>query len=258
MIPAHRLYGQGEKSIVMLHGLFASKENFHTLARRLEEEFSVYSLDLRNHGESHHEPDMSYPLMAGDVAEFIEKQNLSKPYLFGHSVGGKTAMELVLSRPELVAGVIVEDIVPRRYDPTVSRELAALKELPLESIESRRDAEEWMTERIGNRAVALFLLKNLVSKEGVGYALRLDIEAIHSSDQALLDFQPAGRRYDGPVLFLKGGASRFISVSDEELARGVFPQARFETLDGASHWVHAERLDDVVRLVLEFSRQLGQ
>jgi esterase len=241
----------------MLHGLFASKENFHSLARRLEKEFSVYALDLRNHGESPHEPDMRYHLMAADVAEFIATMALSKPYVFGHSVGGKTAMELALRVPELVGGLIVEDIAPRRYDPTVSRELAALRELPIERIESRGDAEKWMTGRVGNRAVALFLLKNLVSKEEGGYALKLDIEAIHNSYQALLDFQTAGRSYDGPVLFLKGGASPFIRVEDEERIREVFPQATFNTLDGASHWVHAERLEEVSRLVMEFPRQPG-
>jgi esterase len=258
MIPAHRLYGRGERPIVMLHGLFASKENFHSLARRLETEFSVYTLDLRNHGESPHEPVMSYPLMAGDIAEFIERENLAKPVLFGHSVGGKTAMELALSRPELIGALIVEDIAPRLYEPTVSRELDALRELPLEKIGGRRDAEEWMTGRIGNRAVALFLLKNLVSKKEGGYALRLDIEAIHGSYQKLLDFQVGDRRYDGPALFLKGGASRFIRESDQEPVRTVFPRARFETLAGASHWVHAERLAEVGRLVSDFSRLQDQ
>ena len=249
----NRQYGEGPRALVMLHGLFASKENFHSLARRLEEDFSLWAFDLPNHGDSSHTDTMDYRSMAGDVAETLDQLGIENPVILGHSVGGKVAMEFALGRPDQTAGLVVEDIAPRDYSGTVRRELAALRELPLDRISSRKEAEDWMSEQVGNSAVARFLLKNMVSADEGGYRLRLNIESIHTNYEHLLSFSTAARRYAGPVLFIRGGASNFVTESDESLISEVFPAARIETLPGASHWVHAERTETVARLLREFA-----
>lgn len=243
---------QAGAKLLLLHGLFASKENFHSLARRLSKDYSVFVPDLRNHGESPHSDEISYPLMAADVAEFIEEEIGEPAVVLGHSMGGKTAMELALSRPASVAALIVEDISPRRYVASLQNELAALRDLPVERLSSRREAEEWMADRIENRAVALFLLKNLYSAGKGGFSLRLNIGAIESAYEELLDFMPAGRSYRGPSLFIRGGSSPFIRAEDESIIRDHFPRAILKTLPETSHWVHAERPTEVQELLSGF------
>ena len=66
--------GQG-RAVILLHGLFGSSDNWHHIALRLAEKFRVFALDQRNHGQSPHSDEMNYPLMAGDVNEFMIARN---------------------------------------------------------------------------------------------------------------------------------------------------------------------------------------
>ncbi|MFH0990839.1 MAG: alpha/beta fold hydrolase [bacterium] len=79
-------YGDGPP-LIILHGLFDSSDNWHTLARRFSQNFRVFTLDLRNHGRSPHSEDINYDLMRNDILEFMEEQSLSLIHLMGHSIG---------------------------------------------------------------------------------------------------------------------------------------------------------------------------
>ena len=127
-------------ALVILHGLFGSGRNWQSHARQLARHFQVFSVDLRNHGESFHANEMNYPAMAQDVAQLLHRLELSDCYMLGHSMGGKVAMMLAQQNPALVKRMIVADIAPvdyfHHYDDLINPILA----LPLERIESRAQA----------------------------------------------------------------------------------------------------------------------
>ena len=87
--------GRG-RAVILLHGLFGSADNWHPIALRLAENFHVFALDQRNHGQSPHGAEMNYSLMAADVNEFMELNGMEKALVIGHSMGGKTAMQFAL------------------------------------------------------------------------------------------------------------------------------------------------------------------
>ena len=60
--------------------------------------FQVITVDCRNHGESPHVPTMSYPEMAKDIELLMEEMELQEAIILGHSMGGKVAMNLALTR----------------------------------------------------------------------------------------------------------------------------------------------------------------
>ena len=98
---------QGEgPSLLVLHGLFGSARNWHTVGRALAKDRRVCALDLRNHGGSPWADTMSYPEMAEDVLAHIKAAGLSRPTVMGHSMGGKTAMAAALLAPERVGRLI--------------------------------------------------------------------------------------------------------------------------------------------------------
>lgn len=74
--------------IVILHGLFGSKQNNRSIGKALSRQLrcSVYALDLRNHGSSPHNADHTYVAMADDVQEFVEGEGLGPVTLLGHSM----------------------------------------------------------------------------------------------------------------------------------------------------------------------------
>src|SRR5215470_1972503 len=99
-------YGHGAP-LIILHGLFGSLENWHSVSQNLAADFQVFAVDQRNHGRSPHATDMSYQLMSEDLKEFVADQQLGAVNLLGHSMGGKTAMFFALTFPELVQELII-------------------------------------------------------------------------------------------------------------------------------------------------------
>ena len=100
--------------VLLAHGLFGSGKNLGGLARRLAATRRVVSVDMRNHGDSFWDDDHSYDALASDLAAVIEAEGGTADFV-GHSMGGKAAMWLALTRPELVRRLVVVDIAPADY-----------------------------------------------------------------------------------------------------------------------------------------------
>jgi len=107
-------FGNGEP-LIILHGLFGSLDNWLTFAKKLGENFKVFIVDARNHGQSPHTDEFNYELMATDLYEFILQNNIVNPIILGHSMGGKTAMQFAMNYPNQLSKLIVADIAPKAY-----------------------------------------------------------------------------------------------------------------------------------------------
>lgn len=247
-----RVQGEGPP-IVLLHGLFGSNENLGTLARALAQTHTVHALDLRNHGRSPHALTMDYPSMAEDVRETLGAHGLHSATVLGHSLGGKTAMELALSHPASVDRLVVLDIAPIAYESGNEDELSAMQSLDLATVESRGDADEALAGRIASAGVRQFLLKNLTRTDD-GFAWRIPLDTIAAQYPNLAVAPPTPGPFEGPALFIRGGRSTRIPDDAEPAIRKRFPHARIETVD-TGHWVHIEAPDATFALVRDF---LGQ
>ncbi|MEM7256303.1 MAG: alpha/beta fold hydrolase, partial [Pseudomonadota bacterium] len=145
--------------LVILHGLFGSGENWRNQARKLSAHFTVHSMDARNHGDSPHQPAMSYPLMADDVIATCNHLQLDRICLLGHSMGGKTAMQIALKKPELIDRLIIVDIGPQQYPHHHDRIVQGLQTLQRSPAASRRAADEHLSAYVEDKFVRAFLLK---------------------------------------------------------------------------------------------------
>ncbi len=228
--------------VVILHGLLGSSSNWRSIARRLAEQHRVFALDLRNHGESPHVDDMSYPAMADDVRAFLDDHKIDAATVIGHSMGGKTAMRLALDAPHRVDRLVVVDVAPTVSDHDHVPWLRAMASLDPSRITRRADAETLLEESIPDTAIVKFLLQNLASTPS-GYAWRINLEAIENSLPALLDFpmDADAQPFTGATLFLRGAQSDYVLAKDETVIRALFPRADIVTIEGAGHWVHAEQ-----------------
>ncbi|MDX1595243.1 MAG: alpha/beta fold hydrolase [Gammaproteobacteria bacterium] len=246
----YRRHGGGPP-LVLLHGLFGSNENLGSIARALAGDFEVTALDLRNHGRSPHGRDMDFASLAGDVADTLDALELERVALLGHSLGGKTAMELALSDPGRVERLLVVDIAPVAYDRRHDEELDALLSLELDALGSRSDADRALAERVPNPAIRQFLLKNLARGDD-GFEWRIPLEVIRDAYPDIAAAPPSFGPYEGPTLFVRGGGSDYVPDDAEPAIRERFPEARIETIPGAAHWVHVEAPEQFVGIVREF------
>lgn len=239
--------------ILILHGLFGRKRNWQAIQKRLADDALIITADMRNHGDSPWSDEMSYPAMAEDLAKLIRDIDKGPAVVVGHSMGGKAAMALALSEPDLVSGLMVIDIAPVPYDHSYQPYIEAMRGVPLQELQRRSQAEEYMTGAIPDPGIRAFLLQNLGQDEN-GLNWQVNLDAIENDMPEILDF-PAhlGEPYEGPSFFLRGGNSDFVEDAHIPLIENLFPMAEIADVTGAGHWVHAEKPEDVIRSIREFS-----
>jgi len=236
--------------LLALHGLFGSHENLGVIARRLADRFSIVSMDLRNHGRSPHGSAMDLPTLAADVAETMDAQGIEAASILGHSLGGKVAMELALNAGERVRALVVLDIAPVAYGHQHDDELAAMRRLDPAQLGSRAGADRALAEAIPSAGVRQFLLKNLVRGDD-GFAWRIPLDTIAGQYREIAAAPSAGH-YEGPALFLRGGASDYVQAAQEAAVHERFPRARIETVPDTAHWLHVEAPDAVAARIGAF------
>lgn len=236
--------GHGQP-VVILHGLFGSKRNWGAIAKHLSAHHRVLSVDLRNHGDSPWVDGMDYRDMAGDVAHFIETHGLGPCTVVGHSMGGKTAMTLALTRPELLKRLVVVDIAPVERETGFDAYIDAMSEVPLPACDSRADVEAHLEDAVTNKMVRTFLTQNLIredEKNGGGFRWRINLSALADGMDEIADFPMPDhhQRFLKPTLFLAGAHSDYIQPHHMAEIERLFPKADLIHIPGAGHWLHAE------------------
>lgn len=252
MIPFHRdLGGNGQSPVLILHGFLGSSRNWQTVGRDLASQAQVHALDARNHGQSPHDDAMDYEVMAADVLQWMDAQGYEKATLLGHSMGGKTAMELACRYPERVERLIVVDIVPKDYHwKSRPGEFDAMNSLDLDSIKSRNEAEEHLKEAVPNWALRKFFVTNLERRDDGGWRWMINLPVLTAAVHVLeKNYLTPEDRFVGPTQFIIGGKSDYVSTEDHALILKHFPNADIETIAESGHNPHMEARDTFVTLL---------
>ena len=253
--------------VVFLHGLLGSSTNFRTLQLATALTRDTLALDLRNHGRSPHAPGPA-PLstLAADVAATLSSACAPAPAarfdVVGHSLGGKVAMALALRHPSLVRRLIVVDIAPVAYNAasnpgwaSVQGVVRAASALQPAGYGTRREVEAALAAAVPEPGVRSFVAQNLVPQPGGGFSWRVGWEGILASLPLYAGWGEAGAAggageaaaaavepLDGAsVHFIRGAESSYVLPRHEPAIRALFPSAQLHTIEGAGHWVHADK-----------------
>jgi esterase len=246
-----RAQGQGGP-LVILHGFLGSLENWQIMNKRLARDFNVYALDLRNHGRSPHSEVMNYAVMAQDVREFIAQQRLSAPFVLGHSMGGKVAMQLATNYPDAAGKIVVVDIAPKAYPPSHRPMLSAMRGLDLDAYRTFAAIDHALSDAIPDPRVRQFIIKNL-NRDGDGkFQWRLGLDEIIRSYDELTKPVIAQKQFTKSACFIRAGHSNFVQDSDMAGICQSFPRAEFRIVANAGHWVHIEAPDEFQTIVTNF------
>lgn len=223
--------------LLIVHGLFGSAKNWRGIGQRLANMFSVYAVDLRNHGDSPWFDTHSYTDMADDLANFITAKAPAM-HVLGHSMGGKAAMMLALTRPQLVDKLILADIAPVSYQHDQMRYITALKRLDLASIQSRADAQAGLAEDIDDPALCAFFLQSL---DIATKTWKVNLDVLAHAMPEILAFPDGASRFEKDCLFLSGADSDYVTAAMRPQIKARFPNARLAKIPKAGHWLHADR-----------------
>ncbi|MBX9852843.1 MAG: alpha/beta fold hydrolase [Cytophagaceae bacterium] len=247
----YRELGQG-KPVIVLHGVFGTSDNWITPAKILSEQYKLYLLDQRNHGQSPHSDEFNNSIMAEDLKDFIEAQNILKPVVIGHSMGGKVAMNFAVRYGHMIDKLIVADIAPKYYPPHHQKILQGLNSIDLKNLKTRQEADEQLARYESDISTRQFLLKNLYRNDNNEFAWRINLPVITEKINNVGEALGENVRVNIPTLFIRGGNSNYIKKEDEILIEKIFADVRIETIEGAGHWVHAEKGKEFGDLVKKF------
>lgn len=237
--------------MVILHGLFGSADNWYSISRELDKEFTMYLVDQRNHGDSPHSDEWNYAVMAEDLLELVNEEGLDKIYLMGHSMGGKVAMTFAVNYSKRVERLIVADISPRNYPVHHEVIIDGLQAINLPEIQSRKEADDALAVHIPDFGTRQFLLKSLGRNED-GFYWKINLPVIVANIEEVGKPLKKEDRYKGKTLFLAGEKSNYIQEKDMESIFSHFPKFQLKTISDAGHWLHAEQPKAVVREIRSF------
>lgn len=245
--------GSGD-SVVLVHGLFGSSTNLRGIARKLSRSFHVISVDLPNHGRTAHTPTMTYGDMSSALYDVLHRAGCATANWVGHSMGGKAVMDLSLTHPECVQRQVIMDIAPVHYSHGHEALIDAMAALDLSGVGSRADADRALGAAIPDPATRLFLLQNLVLNDG-GFNWRLNLPVLRQYHDYIVGFPDHGdATFTGPTLILSGANSDYVSVDNHDDIKRCFPNASFQVVPGAGHWVHADQPQAVSDALVGFLR----
>ncbi|HIZ98216.1 MAG TPA: alpha/beta fold hydrolase [Candidatus Janibacter merdipullorum] len=250
--------GEAGPRVAFCHGLFGQGRNWNQIAKGLADICRPTLLDMPDHGRSPWTERFDYVDAAALVAESLRAIDPDEPWIVvGHSMGGKIAMLLALTEPELVERLCVVDISPEATTSFSEFEtyIAGMEAMDLDRIETRADADAALRDAAPDPGVRGFLLQNL-RREGDGWRWQPNIEVI-GRDIATIGGWPAERvrqlpPFVGPVLWLSGERSSYVIDDNDAEMRRLFPRVRHVTVKDAAHWVHSEQPEVTIQALRAF------
>lgn len=249
--------------VVFCHGLFGRGKNFTSAAKALQPQFRSLLLDMPDHGTSPWTDRFDYAHAAELVADHL-RQGVAADgpvHVVGHSMGGKIAMTLALAAPDLVDRLVVVDISPTGSSGVseFAHYLDALGRIELEALRSHGDADRALAEDVPQPYLRGFLLQNLRRDRETKtfhwqpnlHLLRRDLDAITG------DIPQGGSPFEGPVLWMAGGRSDYVTEEQGPVMRRLFPKAVQVTIKDAGHWVHSQEPEAFVATLRYFLQHRG-
>ena len=242
--------------IVFCHGLFGQGKNWTQIGKALAPRHRVTLVDMPDHGRSSWTSTFDFIAVADQVAALISVDD--PVVLVGHSLGGKAAMVLALRHPELVARLCVVDVAPVSYPRTDEFQgyMDAMLALAGTPAGSRSEVDEALRDAIPHPTVRGFLMQSL-HRDGDRWAWRPNLEMLRRDLAELSDWPAAEMAalapYDGPVLWIAGARSPYVTDDYVPAMEALFPRVRKVTIKEAGHWVHSEKPEVFTEVLRRFA-----
>lgn len=107
-----KISGQGKQSIIFIPGFASSGEVWNDTKAEYEKDHTCYTLTMAGFAGITALPGATFTNWEAGIAAYIKENNIKKPIVIGHSMGGGLALAIAADYPELVKKIIVVDALP--------------------------------------------------------------------------------------------------------------------------------------------------
>jgi pimeloyl-ACP methyl ester carboxylesterase len=253
--------------LILIHGGLDHCRNWDAIARELQPHFHILAPDLRGHGDSEWAKGSSYSLTDNvyDLSRLVRCAELRDAAIVGHSMGGMVALAYAGTYPDRVSRLVVLDgafLSGSQRAPIheqVSRWIDQLDRIAEYKPSAFRTVEE-AAQRLSMRnqrltpALALHLARHGVRQGADGrYRWKFDHYQRARAPYRLSpdDYIGLWSRITCPTLLMWGDES-FLSDPEAAGLLAHFKHADLVKLSGAGHWLHHDRLDEVLASLQQF------
>ncbi len=257
----------GEIPLLLLHGITDNALSYEPLIPEIHPLARVFAMDFRGHGESG-KPDSRYDTeaYADDVRHFIREVVGGPVLLEGHSLGGVVALQVAVTEPSLVRGLLLED--PPLYFVNNLNEIyrtlfTAMVAMARSLQDGTRSRDDWF--KVMAEAPDPYTGRPGIETLGAGgIGLRLDSiasmkpEALEDALDGSLEWETDEvlARVRCPLTIITGNPELGAVITPEEAARvsGIVPEARLVRMDNTGHLIHMEQPEAWLRVLNQWVR----
>ncbi len=254
--------GQGPP-VVLLHGFTGSARGWGPVVAALAPEFTTLAIDIIGHGQSDSPATIDHYRMeqvVEDLVRVVRAAGYDRATWLGYSMGGRTALQVAVHRPEVVSALVLEGASPglataEEREARIAADEALAQRLERDGIEPFIDF--W-------QAIPLFAsqasLPSVVWEGQRAGRLRNSVVGLATSLRGMgTGSQPALHERLSevrvPALLLAGELDiRYAEVA-QQVARAL-PDATVDAVQGGGHAAHLEQPDRFNALVLDFLRRV--
>jgi esterase len=242
----YTVQGDAGPRVLLLHGLFGQGKNWTSIAKVLSDQARVIMVDLPNHGQSGWTESVTYSRVAVAIADVLMADSDDPLTVVGHSMGGKVAMAMALLQPRSVERLVVADIAPVRYERLTgfTDYVQGMQSIDLGRLQTRTEADTQLAPYVPDVVIRSFLLQNLRRDpaSASGWRWQMNLSLLGARLGELGDWPDLHTPpYPGPVLWVAGAASDYITPAYGPAMRALFPRTTALTIKNAGHWVHSEQ-----------------
>jgi len=236
--------------LLLVMGLGFSSGAWAGLPKRLAEQFRVITFDNRGTGKSEcpRGPFRTRDL-ADDAAAVLDAAGIESAYVFGISMGGMIASELVLRHPKRVKSLVLAATFAG-YLRSTKPSLGSIVDLLVAALLPRPTGLSRLARLLvsdayfdANPAAFADWIRGTGATSPRTAIRQMLAVGLHGTEKRL-------ESVNVPTLVLTGNADRLVpSKNSERLAR-LIPNAKLVELEGAGHCFAVEREDETVDVIV--------
>ena len=243
--------------LVFLHGLGGSQSTWQVVLGELVDGHRIAAIDLPGHGASDRRQEADYSIagLAADIAEVIARLKLEHPILIGHSLGGAVAMQIAISKPSLISGLVLIDSAGLGLE--ISAELLRLMAAVPGADTARGLLQLFYEDQklVVDRGVHEMAQTQLA--EGAWAAQQAVANAAFGSGSQSPATQGELGAIPVPVQLIWGELDRVIPSDHALAAIKVIPDASLAVMVGVGHVPQVEAAERTATLIRRFARSLA-
>jgi pimeloyl-ACP methyl ester carboxylesterase len=245
--------------LVLIHGLMGFAANWGKIWPYFQETRPVLVFDQRGHGRSE-KPNQGYSPSdySEDLAQLLREIGWGRAHIVGHSMGGRVALRFASDHPEFSLSLTMEDSGAESNPDRVDWIRGLLGSVPT-PFKERETAKKFFEENFRNDPMTgSFLHANLETKENGEINWRFHppgmIETVETG--RAMNGMKEFRELDLPTLIVRGSRSKEFPQDEARRMAAVRPNVELVEIEGAGHYVHAEKPAEFCAALDSFIRRV--